>query len=112
MFGKPHWFRKKTVGWGLTPVTFQGWAYAGVWAAILVLPFAMLVMRHQPVEGLIWLAAAGGFLIYDIRHIMVAMKPPAPPEPAENAEDVLYIGDEEPPVDRLATRNFDFQLRR
>ena len=108
MFGKPHWFRKKAVGWGLTPVTFQGRAYAWIWAAILVLPFALLVMRHQPVEGLIWLAAAGGFLIYDVRHLMVAMKPPAP----EPAEDVLYIGDEEPSANRLATRNFDLQLRR
>ena len=110
MFGKPHWFRKRTVGWGLTPVNFQGRAYAWIWAAILVLPFALLVIRHQPVEGLVWLAAAGGFLIYDIRHIMVAMKPPV--AEAEPAEDVLYISDEEPPANRLATRNFDFQLRR
>jgi hypothetical protein len=109
MFGKPHWFRKKTVGWGLTPVTFMGRTYAGIWAAVLVLPFAMLVMRHQPIEGMIWLVAAGGFLLYDVRHIMVSMKPPAQAEPVE---DVLYIGDEETPVNRLATRNFDFQLRR
>ena len=83
MFGKPHWFRKKKIGWGLTPITFRGWVYA-----------------------VTWLTAAGGFLMYDIRHIMVAMKPPA------SADDVLYIGDDEPARNRLATRNFDFQVRR
>jgi hypothetical protein len=44
--------------------------------------------------------------MYDIRHIMVAMKPPA------SADDVLYIGDDEPAHNRLATRNFNFQVRR
>jgi len=106
MFGKPHWFRKKKIGWGLTPITFQGWAYAVTWAAVLVIPFAMLVLRHQAVEAMIWLTVAGGFLLYDVRHIMVAMEPPAA------ADDVLYIGDDEPALNRLATRNFDFQLRR
>ena len=106
MFGKPHWFRKKKIGWGLTPITFQGWVYAVTWAAVLVLPFVMLVLRYQAVEAMIWLTAAGGFLMYDIRHIMVAMKPPA------SADDVLYIGDDEPAHNRLATRNFNFQVRR
>lgn len=108
MFGKPHWFRKKKVGWGLRPITLQGWAYASVWAAALVLPFALLVLREQAIEAMIWAVAAGGLLLYDVRHIKLAMQPPQPSSPAD---DVLYIGDEEP-GDRLATRNFDFQLRR
>ncbi len=30
MFGNPAWFRKKTVGWGLRPVSWKGWLYAAV----------------------------------------------------------------------------------
>ena len=32
MFGKPNWFRPKTFGWGLTPITWQGWAYTAAGA--------------------------------------------------------------------------------
>ena len=106
MFGKPHWFRKKKIGWGLTPITVQGWAYALTWATVLAFPFTLLVLREQAVEAMVWATAAGGLLVYDVRHIMVAMRP------AEPAEEVLYIGDDEPSSDRLATRNYDFQLRR
>ena len=105
MFGKPEWFRKKKIGWGLTPITWQGWVYALTWAAVLTLPFTLLVMRHQAVEAMVWLAAASGLLIYDVRHVLASMKPPAP------VDDVLYIGDEEPARERWATRNYDFQLR-
>jgi hypothetical protein len=31
MLGNPNWFkRRKYSGWGLTPATWQGWAYIGV----------------------------------------------------------------------------------
>ena len=106
MFGKPEWFRKKTIGWGLTPITAKGWAYALIWGAVLAVPFTLLVLRHQPVEAMIWIAAAGAFLLYDVRHILIAMQPPV-----VATEDVMYIGDDEP-SEHLATRNFDFQLRR
>jgi len=42
MFGKPNWFRPKTFGWGLTPITWQGWAYTAVWGGLLVAPFSLL----------------------------------------------------------------------
>ncbi len=30
MLGNPKWFkRRKYTGWGLTPITWQGWAYVG-----------------------------------------------------------------------------------
>jgi hypothetical protein len=109
MFGKPEWFRKKTCGWGLTPITFLGRAYAVTWAAVLVAPFTLLLVRQQPIEALVWIATSGGLMLYDMRHIMVAMNPPPADTPAD---DVLYIGDEKPPVSQMATRNFDFQLRR
>jgi hypothetical protein len=42
MFGKPEWFtRRKYSGWGLTPKTWQGWAYILVIAApIIAIPSA------------------------------------------------------------------------
>jgi len=80
MFGKPHWFRKKNIGWGLTPITIQGWIYALAWAAVLALPFALLVFRHQAAEAMIWLTTSGGLLMYDVRQIRFAMKPPVPNE--------------------------------
>jgi hypothetical protein len=31
MLGNPKWFRRrKYTGWGLTPVTWQGWVYVGI----------------------------------------------------------------------------------
>jgi len=106
MFGNPQWFRKKKFGWGLTPITVQGWIYALCWATVLAAPFALLVVRYQPAEAMIWLTVAGSLLVYDIRHIRRGMQPPKP------ADDVLYIGDDDATSERLATRNFEFQLRR
>ena len=46
MFGKPNWFRPKTFGWGLTPITWQGWAYTGGWVGLLVAPFSLLLIAQ------------------------------------------------------------------
>ena len=27
MIGKPEWFTRKKIGWGITPATWQGWLY-------------------------------------------------------------------------------------
>lgn len=111
MFGKPNWFRKRKKSWGLVPISFQGWAYALAWVAVLAIPFTALVLRHQAIEAMIWLVAAGGLLMYDVRHIMVAMQQPSVAD--AEADDVLYIGDDDAGQNhRLATRNFNFQLRR
>ncbi len=34
----PHgyWFKRKTYGWGWTPVTWQGWLVTGIYVAVLV----------------------------------------------------------------------------
>ncbi len=109
MFAKPHWFRKKRVGWGLVPVTWQGWVYALVWLLVLCLPFVWLVGRQLAPEALIWLVAAGGLLLWEVRQIRRAMRPPV--DSAETAGDVVYIGDDEAPPDHLATRKFDLHLR-
>ncbi len=43
MFGKPEWFRPKSFGWGLTPITWQGWLYTAAWSAVMIVPFIGLI---------------------------------------------------------------------
>ena len=75
MFGKPQWFRPKTFGWGLTPVTWQGWVYTLIWCGLLIGPFNLLLIRGQSGEAIVWLFAAIGLLIWDVRTILVTMAP-------------------------------------
>jgi hypothetical protein len=94
MFGKPEWFRAKQVGFGLVPVSWQGWLYSGAWSAAAVLPFWLLVMRHQPVEAAVWAALALAGLAYDVRQIRhVLRRSPAvpPPATAQPAADVVRL---------------------
>lgn len=107
MFGNPSWFRAKPIGFGLSPTTWQGWAYAGVWAAAITVPFVLLLSRHLVPEALVWVAASGGALAWDVRQVLRAMRTPAPVP-----NDVFYIGDDQADPTRLATRNFDLQVRR
>lgn len=107
MFGKPNWFRPKAFGWGLTPITWQGWAYTGGWVGLLVAPFSLLLLAHKELEALVWLACGGGLMFYDVRSILQAMKPPVVKKPQE---DVLYIGPESGAAE-FATRKYDMRLR-
>jgi len=113
MFGKPEWFRDKTVGWGLKPVTWQGWAYTAVWGAVIAGPFAMLMtssqasMEYRLVSAGTWLAVMLSGLIWDVWQIKKARN--APPVTAKK-EPVLYIGDDD--VKTVSTKNLDLQLRR
>ncbi|MDX1944463.1 MAG: hypothetical protein SFU86_03580 [Pirellulaceae bacterium] len=70
MFGQPEWFRRKTVGWGLVPISWQGWAYTGAWGASIVAPFALLLTRQQPVEATIWMGLGLAGLLLDVRHVL------------------------------------------
>jgi hypothetical protein len=110
MFGKPEWFEAKKIGWGLRPVTWQGWAYTGAWASAIGVPFVALLANSGFWESLVWMAASIGLLVWDVRQIRRELpgsqKADSPPE-----DDVLYIGDEEP-GQRLATARFDMELRR
>lgn len=114
MFGKPEWFRDKKFGWGLVPVSWQGWAYSAVWSSVIAGPFAMLLARTDEVEmgyrfvsAGVWLAVSLGGLIWDVRQIKRArQKPPV----AAKKEPVLYIGDEE--AQGVSTKNLELQLRR
>jgi hypothetical protein len=104
MFGKPEWFREKTVGWGLTPAKWQGWAYAIVWGGVLTLPFlAFLLSLHRVPEALLWLGFGTIMLTWDVRGIIREMRHQA-------AGDVFVI-DDETDASSLATRNFDMHLK-
>lgn len=105
MFGKPEWFKKRQAGWGITPVTWQGWAYASVWSGVVGLPFLTLLLQGLAVESLIWLVAAPAVLLWDVRSLLSEMQGSA-------NKEVLYIDDNETVSAQFATRNYDFRLRR
>jgi hypothetical protein len=115
MFGKPEWFRDKKVGWGLSPVSWQGWLYTTIWGAVIAGPFAFLLIRPGPdietsyrlVSAGVWLVATLGGLVWDVWQIKRARN--APPVAAKK-EPVLYIGDDD--GSSLSTKNLDLQLRR
>lgn len=87
MFGKPAWFKKKRLGMGIKPVSWQGWSYAAGWVAVLILPFLLLAGERLVVESLVWLTASAGALVWDVRQVLAAMSP--------DDGDVLYIDDSE-----------------
>ena len=89
MFGKPEWFAPKKFGWGLRPVAKEGWVYTGIWAAVLVVPFLLLLLIGKWPEGLIWMAFAIGVLVVDVKLILKAMAR------QEEEKDVYRIMDEE-----------------
>jgi hypothetical protein len=115
MFGRQEWFRPKRIGWGLVPVTWQGWLYSAGWIGGIMLPFLLLTGRHQPTEASIWLAVACGFLAYDVRQILrgynssTSTRAPAATGDQRN-DNVLYILDSQP-GQTVATRNFNLQVR-
>jgi hypothetical protein len=112
MFGKPAWFRPKLIGWGLKPVTWQGWAYTAIWAGVLLFPFWALLMRYQALEGLTWLGCGIAVLAYDVWQIRRGLIPPvaAAGAPAQTNDGVWFLGDEV--AKPVATRNFDLKLKR
>lgn len=73
MFGKPQWFqRRKYGGWGLSPKTWQGWAYIGVFLV------PVIIVSYLPgISQEVRLAVTGvlaGLLIIDVIHIMTQLK--------------------------------------
>ena len=100
MFGKPHWFKAKSIGWGLVPIRWQGWTYAACWVAGIALPFVLLLARHQPLEATAWLTLAISALTYDVWHILRAIRGPLASPSAyartrnpPRKEPVFYISD-------------------
>ncbi|MFO8015496.1 MAG: hypothetical protein R6U32_00165 [Candidatus Woesearchaeota archaeon] len=73
MIGKPEWFkRRKYGGWGISPRTWQGWAYI----AAVILPFVIFhalpfwETQTRIIITALWVA----FLMVDVNHIMLALK--------------------------------------
>jgi hypothetical protein len=120
MFAQPNWFRPKSKGWGLVPITWQGWLYTGLWTAAIAAPFSLLLARHQPVEALTWMGLGLGALVVDVHQTLRLLKgltsnPTTSVASAKTAaqpreDNVLYILDNSPAP--VATRNFNLQMRR
>ena len=104
MFGKREWFRPKTIGWGLRPVRWQGWAYAAAWALVLIVPFVGLLTRLLVPEAVLWLIAAVAVLVWDVRQILGEIR-------ADTAAGIAPTGAPRAGKSRLATRRFDLRLR-
>lgn len=76
MFGRPHWFYSPDRPFGLTPRCWQGWCYTAVWAAVLLLPYLLLVGRQLGPEAFVWLTFGLGGLAWDVRTIRRAWDEP------------------------------------
>jgi hypothetical protein len=112
MFGKPQWFRPKTIGWGIVvPATWQGWLYTGGWAATIGLPFFLLVLREQPLESLAWLGVSIGAMLYDVWQMRRSVARPPGTVVGKQEDNVLYILDSQP-GQHAATRNYNLQVRK
>ena len=104
MFGKPEWFREKTLGWGLSPVSWQGWLYTLIWATVLAGPTIGLIATAKFWEALVWLAVAMGLLIWDVWQIIAQMRE------AQREHDVFVI-DETTDAEQISTEKYEFRLR-
>lgn len=74
MIGKAEWFRERRYGWGLTPVTWQGWIYVGATLAIVSIPFCFFVLNDNVVAALIWMPLSIAGIAFDTGRIMQSMK--------------------------------------
>jgi hypothetical protein len=73
MFGKPQWFaRRKYLGWGLMPITWQGWAYTLVLVAPIVIAQYIPGISFQ--ARTIFMACWLVVVFAEVAHIMVNMK--------------------------------------
>ena len=73
MFGKPEWFaRRKYLGWGLMPKTWQGWVYT----VAIVLPIVLIQFIPQLDERgkNILLVAWAILIVLDVVDIMAHMR--------------------------------------
>jgi len=72
MIGKAKWFTlRKYTGWGLTPITWQGWLYT----FLLVAPIAILesipvAQNFKNIFSTVWII----LFLADIFHIMLQLK--------------------------------------
>lgn len=103
MFGKPEWFKEKTIGWGVVPVKWQGWGYTAIWSAVISGPFLTLLAMMKIPESLIWMALSVGALVLDVRSVVKQMRQ------KKERDALFYIGDEAD--SHVATKNFDLHVK-
>jgi cobalamin biosynthesis protein CobD/CbiB len=107
MFGKTVWFKEKKIGWGLRPVTWQGWVYSLVWLLVVAIPFLLLLLAmHRAPEAAIWMGVSLLAMLLDVRSIVRQIRAAVRRKEDEN---ILYIGDDE--AGEVQTRNYNLQLR-
>ena len=106
MFGKPEWFRLRACGWGLRPVNWQGWTYAVIWTVVIAMPFCALVTCGRAPEAVVWLAVAGGTLVWDARQIRAAVRRKQEPP------DIEFLDQSRRGESTLATRDFRMRVDR
>lgn len=128
MFGRPDWFKTRTVSFR-TPATFLGWLYTAGWSAAIGIPTWMFLDSRRVPEAACWFAISSLALMWDRRHsrkTATASPPPViasspeiihePPRPAAPApaaasaktqatESPFYISDAQPDITFVAERN-------
>jgi hypothetical protein len=108
MFGKPGWFRKKNVGWGLRPVSWKGWLYAVAWAGVISGPFIGLLANHRLFESLVWVVVMMVALLWDVHQVRRDMDIT---HKDDTAEILVIDEDTEPDPSYFATRSYELRLR-
>ncbi len=72
MIGKAEWFqRRKYLGWGLYPKTWQGWVYIAVFILIAIIIQILPFTTNTKLISTIILIA---ILLIDVIHIMLTLK--------------------------------------
>lgn len=69
MYRKAEWFRPKSIGWGLTPITWQGWVWTLGWSAALSF-CAIGATFGYLLGGLLAFFVLLAYLIYDVSVIL------------------------------------------
>jgi hypothetical protein len=99
MFAKPNWFCAKAYAHGVAPATWQGWLYVAAVAAAVLLPAIVLIGRHQGLEALIWLAAIGALVGYDLWNVRRALTCPVATAVGSNSADIASTAAATPRMD-------------
>ncbi len=73
MLTKAEWFRKRKYGgWGLTPCTWQGWVYVGIFVAIITSVQSFSFLNNSLKNAITIILTA--FFIGDVLRIMATLK--------------------------------------
>ena len=70
MFRKAAWFRPKRFGWGIFPISWQGWVYTMVWALALIIAALATTLAEMWFWGTFVFTAVLIFMIRDIKKIL------------------------------------------